>query len=55
MENAKEILEQGKYKVYEVSQMVGYHSEKYFFRIFKQYTGCSPTEYSRRRVINEEG
>lgn len=49
MERAKELLGQGKYKVYEVSSKVGYTSDKYFCRVFKQYTGQSPTEYSRSR------
>lgn len=53
MEKAKELLNTGKYKVYEVSQKVGYKSEKYFFRIFKQYTGCSPAEYYRGKKIDE--
>lgn len=50
MERAKELLGQGKYKVYEVSSKVGYMSDKYFCRVFKQYTGQSPTEYSRSRT-----
>lgn len=54
MEKAKELLGQGKYKVYEVSQMNGYRSEKYFFRVFKQYTGCSPTEYYRGKKLDEQ-
>lgn len=50
MERAKELLRQGRYKVYEVSSKVGYTSDKYFCRVFKQYTGQSPTEYSRSQV-----
>lgn len=52
MEKAKELLGQGKYKVYEVSRKVGYSSEKYFCRVFKQFTGQSPTEYSRSSKDN---
>ncbi len=50
MEKAKELLLTGKYKVYEVSQKVGYKSDKYFFRVFKQYTGQSPSEFCRSRT-----
>lgn len=50
MEQAKKLLRQGKYRVYEVSRRVGYTSDKYFCRVFKQYTGQSPTEYSRSRA-----
>ena len=53
MENAKKLLLTGKYKVYEISQMVGYKSDKYFFRVFKSYTGQSPLEFCRSKV--EEG
>jgi YesN/AraC family two-component response regulator len=54
MEKAKELLTLGKYKVYEVSQIVGYKSEKYFFSVFKRYTGCSPAEYFRSWTIKNE-
>ncbi|MDD3795181.1 MAG: response regulator [Lachnospiraceae bacterium] len=50
MEKAKELLLLGKYKIYEVSQMVGYRSDKYFFRVFKQYTGQAPTEFLRSNL-----
>lgn len=52
MEEAKELLKSGKNKVYEISQMVGYSSEKYFFRVFKQHTGKSPAEYQRSKSLN---
>jgi two-component system, response regulator YesN len=54
MEKAKELISLRKYKVYEISQIVGYRSEKYFFSIFKKYTGSSPAEYYRSRVIKDE-
>lgn len=50
MEKAMEILEDRKYKVFEVSKMVGYNSTKYFFKAFKQYTGYTPTEY-RNKIL----
>lgn len=51
MRKAQELLLQGKYKIYEVSQMVGYKSDKYFYRVFKQYTNQSPTEFCRNRNL----
>lgn len=51
MQKAQELLLQGKYKIYEVSRMVGYKSDKYFYRVFKQYTHQSPTEFCRNRNI----
>jgi len=48
MERAMELIDKGKYKTYEISDRVGYKSSKYFSRVFKQYTGISPSEYSKR-------
>lgn len=42
---AKELLTQYNYKVYEVSEMVGYDNPHYFSRIFKKTTSQSPGEY----------
>lgn len=43
---AKELLKESRYKVYEVSNMVGYKDYKYFSSVFKKITGVSPTEYA---------
>ena len=48
IEKAKELLKNPKYKVYEISQMVGYQSNRYFTKVFKAHTGCTPTEYRAR-------
>lgn len=50
MEKAKELLRSGRYKVYEVSDIVGYSTSQYFSQIFFQYAGCSPTDYLRGHV-----
>ena len=47
MRHAMELLKGGEYKVYEVSERVGYKSVKYFSRVFKQATGYSPADYAR--------
>jgi Response regulator containing CheY-like receiver domain and AraC-type DNA-binding domain len=56
---AVEFLETGRYKVYEISEMVGYKSSKYFLRVFKLTTGYSPGDYYRevlkRSDIDEKG
>lgn len=43
--HAIELMEQNKYKIYEISQMCGYNNPKYFTQQFKQVTSLSPTEY----------
>ncbi len=49
IENAKKLLENDLYKVYEVSYMVGYSDYKYFSSVFKKTVGVSATEYSKVR------
>ncbi len=44
---AIELMKSKKYKIYEISEMCGYTSRKYFSHAFKQYTGCTPSEYQR--------
>lgn len=40
-----ELLDSGKYKVYEVSYMVGFSEYKYFCSVFKKYMKYSPIEF----------
>ncbi|TCL61872.1 AraC family two component transcriptional regulator [Hydrogenispora ethanolica] len=48
MERAKRLLRSGKYKNYEISELLGYRDRDYFCRLFKQYSGYTPSEYRRR-------
>ncbi|HEY5587322.1 MAG TPA: response regulator [Candidatus Paceibacterota bacterium] len=45
MEQAKFLLQDVKYKVYEISSMVGYETPRYFSELFKKFIGKSPLEY----------
>jgi two-component system response regulator YesN len=47
MEKALKLLEEPRYKVYEVGYEIGYMSTKYFYKLFKKYYGCTPTEYRK--------
>jgi two-component system response regulator YesN len=42
---ARELLRDGRLKVYEVALRVGYKDEKYFSQIFKKVTGMTPNQY----------
>ncbi len=44
---AVELMKTKKYKIYEISEMCGYTSRKYFSHAFKQHTGLTPSEYQR--------
>lgn len=45
IEAAKALLEQREKYVYEISEAVGYHNLKYFYKVFRKITGHSPSEY----------
>ena len=42
---AKDLLKDVKYKITDVSTMVGYQDPKYFSRLFKQKVGVNPSDY----------
>lgn len=46
---AKELLDDGSLKVYEIAERVGYSNVDYFHRKFKKYEGTSPAEYRKKR------
>ncbi|TYQ16291.1 UNVERIFIED_CONTAM: two-component system response regulator YesN [Acetivibrio alkalicellulosi] len=47
---AKELLLNTKYKNYEISKLVGYIDPSYFHRVFKKYTGLSPSEFRIKSI-----
>lgn len=47
IENSKKLLLNHDYKVYEISQLVGYTNVDYFHKKFKKYVGMSPAEYRK--------
>jgi len=42
---AKRLLMEGKYKIYEVADKVGYPDVKYFSQIFRKKTGLTPSDF----------
>ncbi len=53
LKKAAELLAEGDYKVYEVSDMVGFSSQTAFGRSFLKQFGMTPTEYQKKK--QEEG
>lgn len=45
IEKAKEYLKDSGYKTYEIAELVGIKDAHYFSKIFKKYTGVTPSEY----------
>ncbi len=46
---AKELLDDGSLKVYEIAEQIGYSNVDYFHRKFKKYEGTSPAEYRKKK------
>ncbi len=44
---AKEYLKENKYKIYEISGMLGYSNTDYFYLKFKKATGMTPKEFQK--------
>ena len=48
VEYAKKLIKNGRYKIYQISEMLGYASPDYFARIFKNEVKITPAEYKTR-------
>lgn len=48
MERAAAMLDEGKLKVYEIAERVGYRNSQYFSQVFRKSKGMSPLEYTER-------
>ncbi|EMS69655.1 response regulator transcription factor [Ruminiclostridium cellobioparum] len=51
IEKSKELLKDIKYKTYEVAEIVGISDPHYFSKLFKKYSGMTPSEYRETQVI----
>lgn len=45
IENAKIMLQNSKFKIYEIGTMIGFKDSKYFSQVFKKLTGKTPSEF----------
>ncbi len=54
METAIELMRKNKYKIYEIAKKTGYENPKYFFKVFKLYTGYSPKDYISKFLSKED-
>jgi two-component system response regulator YesN len=48
MEKAARLLQDGEYRAYEISEMVGYSNQKNFTRAFKRHFGTAPLAFRRQ-------
>lgn len=54
IEQAKLLLGDSRYKIYEVANLVGIEDSRYFSQIFRTYTGLKPSEYRNVCVGNDD-
>lgn len=47
VQKAAELLKEGRMRVGEISEQVGFGEYKYFHEVFKKYMGISPSEYAQ--------
>lgn len=55
IEQAKKLLREGRYLIYEVSDKVGYTNADYFYKKFKKMVGTSPKSYQKQHIDVGEG
>ena len=51
IQKAKQLLSEGKQKIWAISEACGFASAYHFCRIFKQHTGFTPSEYRKNNHI----
>ncbi|UHA75949.1 helix-turn-helix domain-containing protein [Paenibacillus sp. 481] len=51
IEKAKMLLFNPHLRISQVANMVGYHDEKYFSKVFKKQTGVSPNEFRKQQKV----
>lgn len=47
IEMAKRFLQDPRYRIVDISEMVGYHDSKHFSKLFKKMTGITPAQYRK--------
>lgn len=51
---ACKLIQEGKYRIYEISYMLGFENAYYFTRVFKRHTGMTPTEYQKQLLHGQD-
>lgn len=50
IQQAIKLLDEGVYRVYQISDMTGFTDYKHFCAVFKKYTNTSPTEFVKKKM-----
>lgn len=54
VQQAIRLLDEGIYRVYQVSDMIGFSDYKHFCAVFKRYTKTSPTEFIKNKEYTNQ-
>lgn len=54
IQKARCLLEMQALRISEIADMVGYSKDSYFIRVFKRYTGITPSEYRSNMLIQKK-
>ncbi len=55
LEKAKQLIREGKYNFTQICDILGFSSQQYFSKMFKRFTGFTPSEYSSSIKLKSEG
>jgi YesN/AraC family two-component response regulator len=50
VDEAKKLLSDPRFKIYEIAEVVGFSDVTYFYRLFKKLTGMTPMEYKNKML-----
>ena len=53
MLKAEQMLNTGKYKIYEIANELGFNNAHYFSTMFKKFTGMTPSEYLQNKHLQD--
>lgn len=48
IDHARTLLEDARYRIYEIAELVGLSNTRYFSKLFREYTGITPSEYRKK-------
>lgn len=47
LERARALLEDARYRIYEIAELIGIPNTRYFSKLFREHTGSTPSEYRK--------
>ena len=54
IDQAVKLMEESELSLTEISFLVGYEDYRYFSRVFRKYRQCSPKEFRKEKMVENE-